>query len=75
MTYTMTINRYKEIFKYVFEQIGLKYHKHMIKELAMFLLPKTVDNLMGRNIEIAKDIYTGKNMLTKTIIKINLLIG
>ena len=53
-------NRYKIIFKYVFNSINDKTKRNMIRDIAMFLLPETVDNLMGRNIEIAKDIYTGE---------------
>lgn len=54
------MNRNLMIYKYIFEQVGIKTKKKLIRDTAMFLEPETIDSLMGRSVGVHKDIYTGE---------------
>ena len=51
---------FREVFKYIFNNVDLKTKKHMLDYVFEFIKPDTVDNLIGKSIEIKKDMYTGQ---------------
>lgn len=54
---------YNGVFKYIFNNVDIKTKKHMIKYIFEFLLPDTVDKLIGKSVEVTKDIYTGQTII------------